>query len=284
MIEGVSTTQIVIAVLAVLVVMILFSFISRKSSGRGSKSSDGGGLFGGGAPARTALVLCGPCSSGKTTLFQTLIHPELSLRQTQTSMTVNSGWVAPIPKSLRIENDENSNPNPQNKRFEVIDCPGHMRLFDLTLDAFRSAKVICIVVDGTRVQDSQNGAGSIASLLMTILTAKETAGASVLIACNKRDEISSFTSKALQKYIEKELKHRLGGGTQNSSSSTSSNTAVDDHTNASGTGKLKKSEVLTLDENGQFDWDSAPRPVSFCDISAKVPKGKFVLDPLFEAM
>lgn len=280
MIEGVTPIQIIVAVVAVIAAMLLFSFINQRR--RGGANAVLSGLTGGGAPSRSALVLCGPCGSGKTTLFQTLIHPDQVLRQTQTSMRVNSGWISPIPKSLRGDGDQennNNNANPENKRFEVIDCPGHMRLFDLVLDAFRSAKVICIVVDGTRVQDSQNGAGSIASLLMTILTAKETVGASVLIACNKRDEISSFTSKALQKYIEKELKHRLGQKTAETSAA-----AVADHTNAGGTGKLKKSEVLTLDENGQFDWDSAPRPVTFCDISAKVPKGKFVLDPLFEAM
>lgn len=276
---SISPLQVIVAVLCIFATIVFISVM--RSKGSSSSSSGTGSLFGG--PSRSTLVLCGPPAGGKTTLFQALIHPDQDKpKQTQTSMSVNAGWIVPLPAAMKQQllsssasanDDSNVDPNPSNKRFEVVDCPGHMRLFDLTLDAFKTAKVICIVVDGTKVQDSQNGAGSVATLLMNLLTAKETAGvSSILVACNKRDELTSFTAKALQKYVEKEMKQRL------------SQKAAEVGAARGGGSNLKKSETLSLDENGEFDWASAPRNVSFCDISAKNPRGKFGLGALFEAM
>lgn len=277
---NIEPIQILVAVLCVLATIVLFIILRSKGS---TSSSATGSLFGG--SSRSTLVLCGPPGGGKTTLFQALIHPEQQSRKlTQTSMSVNAGWIAPLPAAMKQQlaasnnststQDEFVDPNPSNKRFEVVDCPGHMRLFDLSLEAFKTAKVICIVVDGTKVQDSQNGAGSVATLLMNLMTAKETAGvSSILVACNKRDELTSFTAKALQKYVEKEMKQRL------------SQKAAEVGAARGGGPNLKKSETLSLDEQtGEFDWGTAPRSVSFCDISAINPQGKFGLGCLFEAM
>ena len=246
---AVTPIQIATAVLGLLVAYFFYSWLI----GRG-----GAGGSGSGSLPRTTLVLCGPSASGKTTLFQALVEPERPRKPTHTSMKVNAAW-AVVPAGAKAM-----------RRFEVVDCPGHLRLFDLTLDAFRSAKVICIVVDGVRVQDEHGGAASLASMLMTVLTAKETLGARIVVACNKRDEISSFSSRALQKLTEKELKQRLA---QRSSGGV-----------AAGSEKLKKSETLTLDENGEFDWDQCPRQIVFCDISGRAPEGKFVLDPVIQEM
>lgn len=285
--------QIAVAFLVVLVSIILFSWLLNLRGGGGAGASGSGGA---GSVPRTALVLIGPPFSGKTTLFQRLVAPAcVATKPTHTSMIANTGRVRAADVAAqhssrsegRDEQELSADDALLRRRerilsrgaratFDVIDVPGHLRLFDVMLSSLRAAKVICIVVDGNSVQDAEKGAGSLASLLITALTAREASGASqIVVACNKRDDVTSYSSKALQKLVERELKQRLSQkGTAGASVGK---------TGAAGEG-VKKSEQLSLDEDGNFDWAMCPRPVTFCDISARAPFGKFALDAILEPM
>lgn len=284
-------------VVGFLIVLITILFLNAWVFGRGAASllSSSSSSSAGGERKRTALVLIGPQHSGKTTLFQRLVAPScVATKPTHTSMIANCAAVYPakviaehssrsegrdeqeITDEAALKRRERILSAGSRKSFDVIDCPGHLRLYDVMLSSLRSAKVICIVVDGNRVQDAENGAGSVAALLITALSSREASGAShVVVACNKRDGVTSFSSKALQKLTEKELKQRLA---QKGTAGAGVGAA-----GAPGEG-VKKSETLTLDEDGNFDWSMCPKPVTFCDVSAKAPFGKWALDPILEHM
>jgi signal recognition particle receptor subunit beta len=209
---------------------------------------------------RTKCLLCGPMGSGKTTIWQRLVTGATA-KNTHTSMVPNVGTV-------RTENGS----------FELVDFPGHGRLKDDLAAHLPAAKVIVIVLDAVAATDEHVGTHNVASLLARLIEDKSvSAGASLVIAANKRDEDASYSAKAIRTMLEKELTTLFAAR----------GAAIGKVAGAAGTKKAasKRSETgLIFEEGEQFTFEaSCSVPVSFVDIAA-VPHEKFSLQPIIDSM
>lgn len=175
-----------------------------------------GGLLGSGC-RRDAVLLVGLPSSGKTCLFSALVRcpsPRNATAhnratdcstgaggglRTCTSMEPNVGVMHPAHGTHTRAN------NGAWARARLIDYPGHRRLRrGLTLYVASAHKII-VVVDAITVQDDQHeGAVALAELLLSVMQRAEFVGVrAVLVACTKRDEITSYTAQAVRVLTEK---------------------------------------------------------------------------------
>lgn len=149
-------------------------------------------LLGTRRPHRETVLLIGLPGSGKTLLFAQLTSAgPPSTTPTCTSMTVNRALV------------HGSGDNGASF-LELVDHPGHRRLYpSLDLEMQRARKVV-LVVDAVTIHDDRvDGAGAVVELLYRVIKSSHFYGVSeLLIACTKRDEITSYSAKAVKRLLE----------------------------------------------------------------------------------
>jgi signal recognition particle receptor subunit beta len=219
--------------------------------------------------ALPALLLCGPCGGGKTALYQYLARPAGSgrdaLRPTQTSMVANRGAGGCELKGGRTV------------AFPVVDFPGHPRLQHDLLPEIAAAKAIVVVVDGTAAADLTTGVRPAATLIAKLIEHKDVQGAALVVAVNKRDDITSYSAKAVRKMLEAELTSHFGAR-----SGAVGAAAVGGKAAAAAAGVRQSETGLQLQEGEKFTFDAAcALPVHFCDVSAVGPE--FSPDAIVEA-
>lgn len=238
----------------------ILSFLNGRRRG-GASAALGGGVFAS-KPARTnAAMLIGLCGSGKTSLFLRLTSPAEanSLPETNTSMRPNKG----------IFRGEGGHSN------TIVDYPGHRRLRGDGLYAtLQESKRLIVVVDAITIQDVHTeGAQAVADLLYDVLQSNAFDGVqSVLVACNKRDDVTSFSAKAVRRLLETEITRQI-------STRSAAVGSVDKVTSASGQVTqntrrgLNPSDrsdecLLMVQANGKFTFDDLRVPAQFIDVSA----------------
>ncbi|CTQ40731.1 Signal recognition particle receptor subunit beta [Babesia microti strain RI] len=122
------------------------------------------------------ILILGPCDSGKTTLSIQIITGKFFA--TVTSMS-------PFSKDVKI-GDNN---------FNLIDFPGHSRLFYKLDDYITKANYILLVIDCTK-KDSAVAAANIA---YKIVTTHDLNNVKLLCICNKNDQIISRPMESVRK-------------------------------------------------------------------------------------
>ncbi|PWU99453.1 hypothetical protein C4B63_9g305 [Trypanosoma cruzi] len=163
---------------------------------------------------RHTLLLIGLCGSGKTALFAQLVAQKCV--SARTSMQPNRAVMTRSQLSSHKEEEEEKESsfsapsrvsNGANTSQVVVDFPGHRRLRDSLLSAIEEAMSVVVVVDAVTIQDDrQEGAQALAELIFSVLTSSAFYGVQrVLVACTKRDELTSYSAKAVRKLLEAEI-------------------------------------------------------------------------------
>jgi signal recognition particle receptor subunit beta len=238
----------------------ILSFLNGRS--RGGLSS-AGIVFS--KPTRSnAAMLIGLCGSGKTSLFLRLTQmPDQKLNhlpETNTSMQLNKGV---------YRSDAGSS-------YVVVDYPGHRRLRGDGLYAtLQESKKLVVVVDSITVQDVlTDGAQAVADLLYDVLQSNAFDGIeSVLFACNKRDDVTSFSAKAVRRLLETEVARQISTrsaavGSIEKVTSASGQVAKGSRRGAGAPSDRSDECVLVAQSNGKFSFDDLRVPVQFIDVSA----------------
>ena len=153
-------------------VLVLFQLLSLFSS-KGSTSHSGISASSTKKPRnRRYLVLCGPCNSGKTSLFYYLATREF--RQTVSSLKINEC-------SVQLESVSSG----ESKQVQVVDIPGHLHFKEDLISKAEEARTIVLMVD-SKDRDSCKQA---AEILYDVLSSIEVAAQKtpVVVACNKQD-------------------------------------------------------------------------------------------------
>eukprot|EP00796_Vickermania_ingenoplastis_P010570 gene10570-7340_t len=221
------------------------------------------GLFGGStAPRRTAVLLMGLPSSGKTCLFAQLTRGEEV--QTCTSMELNEGTVTVGGAAGGSQ-----------KVVHLIDHPGHRRLYPSLLNALQRAIKVVIVVDAVTIHDDRHeGAAAVAELLHRFIQTPEFYGVrEVLVACTKRDEITSFSSTAVKKLLEAAMatciQSRRGELSHVDEVLDAKGVVVGKRGAATGHSSGGRHFQLEMGEHNNFAFDQhMPIPVRFVDVSS----------------
>jgi len=213
---------------------------------------------------RTKVLLCGPCGAGKTTIWQKLVHG--SAKPTHTSMTANVGTAKAADGSS----------------VELVDYPGHPRLREDVLPLLPSAKAIVIVLDAVAALDEAVGVHAVATLLAKLIEEPKAQGAAIVVAANKRDDPTSFSSKAVKKKLEAELTTLFAA---RSSAVGSANVAQVAAKGGAKPAAAKRRETgLMLEDGEKFTFEgSCSVPVEFTDIAA-VADDTFNLDPIVSVL
>lgn len=206
---------------------------------------------------RRNVVLIGLPGAGKTSLLLKL---------------ADAGARDPLKSQTSMEPNITTVRVSDSKELTLVDCPGHQRLRHKLFDAVEAATTVVVVVDSVTIQDDHTqGAQALAGLLFDVLQSKAFYGVKKLvIACSKGDEITSFSSKAVRRYLEAEMgrtiatragavgtlrgeiKRNVRGATQNSS--------------------LCEEGILYLSEDTKkFSFDTLNCPVTFVDCSVTNP-------------
>ena len=210
--------------------------------GKGTTSSMG--IF----RKRNKYLLVGLCNSGKTQLLLKLSGRDVP-PSTVTSMQ---------PNELPVDIDGGS--------IMVTDFPGHRRLRDGMFPFLQEAKKLIIAVDSLTIQDKENGAAAVCPLLVAILESPACRGVqTILVACTKRDVITSFSSKAVRRQLESEmtqlLSNQAGGVKKLEGPVTKRKTHQDENDD-------ERDVTLFLRDDGKFSFDDVPIPVAFADCTA----------------
>ncbi|RNF19711.1 signal recognition particle receptor subunit beta [Trypanosoma conorhini] len=265
----------VLVVASVIFALLLASFIARCVLGaRGAASR-----------RRHTLLLIGLCGSGKTTLFAQLVAQKRV--STRTSMEPNRAAMRRRTPASSTEKGVSSPAAPSmfasgaDASVLVVDFPGHRRLRGLLLPALEEAKNVVVVVDAVTIQDDRHeGAQALAELLLSVFTSSAFYGVQrVLVLCTKRDELTSYSAKAVRKLLEAELTRCIAsrqGGLQSLDSILNSDGVVVGRSKnkpvggrGSG-GRNRRAHQLSLGDGGRFTFDAFPVPVRFADASAMV--------------
>ncbi|GMI28670.1 hypothetical protein TrRE_jg1419, partial [Triparma retinervis] len=150
-----------VLIVTVLSIMFLTALLTSSRSSSSSSGTSSRSLASKRVP-RDAVVLFGPCSSGKTVLLHSLLG--IDNLTTITSMAVTEKVSPPLPP--------------------LIDCPGHPRLLATTSLYLRRAKTILFIVDSSAAK-ALPAAGS---MLYKVLTSPHIEGcSSILVVCSKSD-------------------------------------------------------------------------------------------------
>lgn len=211
-------------------------------------------------PKRTYTLLIGLSGSGKTCLFLKLVQPDSyasSMPLTNTSLEPN--------KAVIHKSDE-----------QIVDFPGHRRLRKDLYPAVQEAKRLVVVIDSVTIQDDgQEGAQALSELLCDVMQSASFVGvASVLMACTKRDDMTSFSSKAVRKVLEAEMARSLTiAGSNAAVGSLRDVASMSGKTIASKKGSARSGErsedaVLFLRADGKFSFDDVGVPIQFADVSS----------------
>lgn len=207
---------------------------------------------------RHTTLLVGLPSSGKTALLSRLVTGDTTA-ETRTSMQVNTGVLHGHKEEERLG-------------LLLVDYPGHRRLRDSLFSHLEEAVNVVVVIDSVTIQDDRHeGALAVSELLLAVLQSPEFYGVQkLLFACAKRDELASYSSKAVRKLLEaamvRSIESRQGDLGR-------VDTVVDGKgTVVTGGGRKKhggrqRAYVLDLGEEGGFSFDQLGLPVSFVDVS-----------------
>ena len=174
-----------IAACVLVVATVLFWLIARLAFG--SRRSRGG--------SGDAVLLCGVCGAGKTSLFQTLRTGAPFLR-TVTSMAPNDARFA-------VEGTSATR-GVVSKHVRVVDLPGHPRLRAAFDEHAPRARAIVFLVDAVDFTARRREA---AERLFEILSDPAVAKrrCPVLVACNKSEKITAHPVDVVRKRLEKEV-------------------------------------------------------------------------------
>ncbi|KAF5219987.1 hypothetical protein ECC02_006996 [Trypanosoma cruzi] len=250
---------------------------------------------------RHTLLLIGLCGSGKTALFAQLVAQKCV--SARTSMQPNRAVMTRRQLSSHKEEEEEESSFSAPSRFSnganasqvVVDFPGHRRLRDSLLSAVEEAMSVVVVVDAVTIQDDrQEGAQALAELIFSVFTSSAFYGVQrVLVACTKRDELTSYSAKAVRKLLEAEITRFVTsrrGDLQSLDSILNSARVVVGHKKskfAGGGDSGRRDGIahqLSLDESGKFTFDKFPVPVHFADVSSVVDPARhpFNVEPVWE--
>jgi len=137
---------------------------------------------------RQAVLICGPCDSGKTLLFSQLLHK--TKVETFTSMKENVG-VLNIPENR--------------KKPVVIDLPGHERIRYKCLEKQKdSAMGIIYVLDAATITKGIRDATEFLFRILSDPTIHSNR-TPVLVICNKQDLTLAKGSSVIQRELSKEI-------------------------------------------------------------------------------
>ncbi|PBJ79156.1 signal recognition particle receptor subunit beta [Trypanosoma cruzi] len=250
---------------------------------------------------RHTLLLIGLCGSGKTALFAQLVAQKCV--SARTSMQPNRAVMTRSQLSSHKEEEEKESSfsapsrvsNGANTSQVVVDFPGHRRLRDSLLSAIEEAMSVVVVVDAVTIQDDrQEGAQALAELIFSVFTSSAFYGVQrVLVACTKRDELTSYSAKAVRKLLEAEITRFVTsrrGDLQSLDTILNSDRVVVGHKKGkfAGGGDSSRRDGLAhqllLDESGKFTFDNFPVPVRFADVSSVVDPARhpFNVEPVWE--
>lgn len=237
---------------------------------------------GGNTVRRTAVLLMGLPNSGKTCLFSQLTTGVDA--PTCTSMEINEGWTAanpnpslPSSSSPQAGTEDGDGPASTSGKSWIIDHPGHRRLYPSLRETLRRAKKVVLVVDSVTIHDDRHeGAAAVAELLYSFTQMPEFYGVkALLIACTKRDELTSYSSKAVRKLLEVAMttciQSRRGELSQVDQVMDSKGVVVGKRGGErSGAGSGGRHFTLDLAEDESFSFeDHMPVPVTFADVSGR---------------
>ncbi|KEG07584.1 signal recognition particle receptor subunit beta [Trypanosoma grayi] len=230
---------------------------------------------------RHTLLLLGLCGSGKTTLFAQLVaNKRISAR---TSMQPNRAAMAErLAEGSGVDDSSAYSPSvaAANSNIVVVDFPGHRRLRESLAPALENARDVVFVVDAVTIQDDRHeGAQALAELVVSVVTSPEFYGVQrVLVACTKRDELTSYSAKAVRKLLEAEITRcvatRRGGVQSIDSIVNSAGVAVGRKAHKAGGSNGGYAHELFLGESGKFSFDAFPVPVQFADVSSLAEPGQ----------
>lgn len=245
---------------------LLIAFMWRRNAGGSRRGNAAASGFG--PRRRTTLLLCGPSGAGKTTMWLRLTQAaHADSRGTQTSMVPNRAKAEGVLEDGAAYS------------FTAVDYPGHPRLTAELFDHIGTAKVVVVVVDAEAAADEHVGAHAAATLIAKLIEHKDMQGASLVVAAHKRDELTSYSAKALKSMLERELTTHFAArsGAVGSARVTGAKSAT--------AGVTKRSETgLFLEEGEKFTFEAAcSLPVSFVDTAA-VGDTKFSLEPVIRTM
>ncbi|EKF26655.1 hypothetical protein MOQ_009645 [Trypanosoma cruzi marinkellei] len=253
---------------------------------------------------RHTLLLIGLCGSGKTTLFAQLVAQKCV--SARTSMQPNRAIMTrrQLPSHKEEKEEEKSSfsspsrvSNGANASQVVVDFPGHRRLRDSLLSAIEEAMSVVVVVDAVTIQDDrQEGAQALAELIFSVFTSSAFYGVQrVLVACTKRDELTSYSAKAVRKLLEAEITRfvtsRRGDLQSLDTILNSARVVVGQKKSKFAVGGGSSSSrrdgpthQLSLDESGKFTFDNFPIPVHFADVSSVVDPARhpFNVEPVWD--
>lgn len=159
-------SQILIALIAGLIILVIFFIYKKRSS------------------TRRNFLLTGLCDSGKSVIFTQLLYSKVP--ETFTSISENVGTY----QSGRLS-------------APLIDIPGHERVRDKFFDQYKNtAKGVIFVVDSVTIQKDVR---DVADYLYTLLSDAAIGPCSVLILCNKQDEEMAKSAQVIKTLLEKEI-------------------------------------------------------------------------------
>ena len=214
----------------------------------------------------TKCLLCGPCGSGKTTIWQRLVNGE-STKPTHTSMAVNTGKAVTEAGS-----------------FELVDYPGHGRLASDLAKHLAAAKVVVVVADAVAALDDTVGVHAVADLLARLMEDPAAAGARIVVAANKRDEVTSFSAKAIKKKVEEELTKLFAARTSAVGTAKVASVAPGGAAGGKSAATAKRRDTgLFLVEGEKFTFESSyGAPIDFVDVAA-IRDDTYNLQPIIDA-
>lgn len=160
---------------------------------------------------KEVVLLMGPCDSGKTTFLFKLKTGRLC--RTVTSMKENKAFVLlrKIGKSEKSQNykaGENEEVGSIVKTFgkkyvQIVDLPGHPKLFHTIHKYLEITKVILFFLDSSNRQSLKEVARSLYELLTNQVAVRRKVP--ILIVCNKTDLSNSRPKQVIKEDLEKEI-------------------------------------------------------------------------------
>ncbi|XP_055843241.1 signal recognition particle receptor subunit beta [Episyrphus balteatus] len=164
--EAGDISQILIALIAGLIILVIFFIYKSRSS------------------SRRHFILTGLCDSGKSVVFTQLLYSKVP--ETFTSIAENVGTY----QAGRLS-------------APLVDIPGHERVRDKFFDQYKNTtKGVIFLVDSVTIQKDVR---DVADFLYTILSDPAISPCSILILCNKQDEEMAKSAQVIKTLLEKEM-------------------------------------------------------------------------------
>ncbi|CCW63668.1 unnamed protein product [Phytomonas sp. EM1] len=205
---------------------------------------------------RDLILLIGLPASGKTALLSQIACG--STPPTQTSIEPNR-LVVDVKKGKR------------SVQRTVVDYPGSHRLRSSLPALLEKTHKLVVVIDSVTIHDDlHEGAHTLADLLVFVFQSPAFSGVKgVLFACTKRDELTSYSLKAIQKLLEaamaRALTSRKGDLGRIDEVLDSKGRSV---AKASGLKSKSNGCVLHVDERGAFSFNQLEVPHRFVEVSS----------------